>query len=586
MAGRKPIERKNYEDAFNKLYEKMRQQRNLESFGNTELLNRMYDRYFKGLLHGQKNRTDWVKSKLPDFPDKIKGNGRGFDDEDIKAIEKATDMRWVDIVEPQAQNRKAKEFKPRGLRYTAYLDDESEYNEWLEASNKGVISSYDEYDKTLLDYIVEFKSEVGLRFLIEHNGLWFDERFGVYSFYHDRKQTDAIWKWLLELDNGELFTRMIDDQKLFFNDYYIEEFGNDDLIEKLIGTTKIFNALCQPRVYNEDNREMKYMPTVLLKILEYALENKEYTVAQMILNAYRKFVDEETERIRKTVDWDSGKTKYVECNSNRYTIVYNGEALMHVWNFEKLQDKYNAFNDDIEYLKPQNILSRLAIKKVKAMRTGDEFNSEGVCYVKIEACEALDALKYLTAEKGCKCLPGYLGEEEGVVKLRAYESSYDTKISLRAEMLGEIHRLSEEKLGAGRTYMYAPKMRIGRIKESGEYVFANWKSCTVGTPMRDILHAFLNFPLLHYSYMNIKYFTEGKERLYEDLCDFLTAYPNKENIKDFGDRLVLELDSIESEILRGGVTDEIERHFAAKSFAHIYRERLNAFILNASADAE
>ena len=151
MAGRKPIERKNYEDAFNKLYEKMRQQRNLESFGNTELLNRMYDRHFKGLLHGQKNRTDWVKSKLPDFPDKIKGNGRGFDDEDIKAIEKATDMRWVDIVEPQAQNRKAKEFKPRGLRYTAYLDDESEYNEWLEASNKGVISSYDEYDKTLLD---------------------------------------------------------------------------------------------------------------------------------------------------------------------------------------------------------------------------------------------------------------------------------------------------------------------------------------------------------------------------------------------------------------------------------------------------
>ena len=103
-----------------------------------------------------------LKSKKGNFSKKVSGE-RSFSEDEIIAMEKLLSCSFYDMIE-----EKKTQFSPRGIRYAAYCDDISLLGS-IEKSEG--IPAYDEYDKTFLDYVLEFKSKASLGHLIESGKL-------------------------------------------------------------------------------------------------------------------------------------------------------------------------------------------------------------------------------------------------------------------------------------------------------------------------------------------------------------------------------------------------------------------------------
>ena len=167
------------------------------------MLKRMYERYYrqKGYEEG------WIERSLPDFGKKIKGDGRTFTDMDILAIERAVGMSFVDIVEPLhegATKETTKKYEPRGWRYAACLDEKWYYDKMCSEAE----SNYDEYDKSVIDYILEYRALNGLRYMVDKGAFHLDGCLCVNESFTHSKAPQGYIEWIFELDDAEMFMKM------------------------------------------------------------------------------------------------------------------------------------------------------------------------------------------------------------------------------------------------------------------------------------------------------------------------------------------------------------------------------------------
>ncbi len=580
--GRPPKEKFNYEEQFKRLYEKP------DIKGNAKLLRKMYTKYYKDFPGVDPDVQVWVNSQLPDFGKKIKGE-RPFTESDIKAIERALDMSWVDIVEPlpeKPEKKKEKKFEEKGIRFAAHIDEEWCYQDLADSYDVDeynvALCNYDEYGKTIIDYIIENKAKKGLEFLINKGYLWCNN--GSLEFngkiYRAEEHSKELWDWIVSLDDSELFLKALGEQNLFDCSFCRMETG-EDFLDKIIENENIFNALCRERVYRKNN--LKYMPGLLFEALKFSLNKNKDSITQKILLKYKDFIDEQTKVFQKEIVQESNNGFKVCNNYNtQREIEYGDNSIMFVWDFSALPKKYENFEEQIVPCQISNVLNQLRVKSISKMEYGDSFVKDGIYYIKKKFDLSLEALRYLTEEKGCKFLPTYIGEECGVTKIHAYKSDWHgVEFSELGEMLGEIHLLSQEKLGADRVYMYSRGFTngFGHMFSGGARVIINWQTCEIGTPILDIVTAFLNYRYA-YAYFGQVHnrFIEGKTKSYEELSQFLDAYPDKKVIENFGDKFNEELDRmLKNEIqgTQGKNTEAIEKLYMAKSFAEIYRNELN-----------
>ena len=312
-------------------------------------------------------------------------------------------------------------------------------------------------------------------------------------------------------------------------------------------------------------------------------ENKQF-IAQRIISAYTKFIEDQTAAFQNEINQESNDKLMAHHygHSTQIEIMHGESLVMHVWDFSKLSKKHVGFEDQIEPLQISNIINRLEVKNLSAMKHGDSFVKDGIYYIKKEFDLSLEALRYLTEEKGCKFLPTYIGEESGVTKIYAYKSDWHgVEFSELGEILGEIHLLSQEKLGADRVYMYSRGFAngFGCMLLEGTKVITNWKTCDIGTPILDIVTAFLNCEDARGCFEKVyRRFIEEKDKSYQEVSQFLNEYPDKRIIENFGDKFNEELDRmLKNEIqgAQGKNTETIEKLYMAKSFAEIYRNDLN-----------
>ena len=575
--GRPQKEKNNYEKRFEQLYEEKRID------GNAGLLRKMYTVYYKGQPDVNTDRQTWVNSQEADFGKKIRGK-RAFTESDIKSIERAVGMSWVDIVEPLPEKpKKTKKFEEKGLRYAAYTDEERYYQDLADYNaddfNNVALCNYDEYGKTIVDYIIENKAENGLRFLINKKYLWRRSSLKLGGrAYHTEEHSEELWDWIISIDDPELFLKVWGEEDLF-NDSFDHEEKGEKFLEKIIETEKIFEALCC-KEYIDPESNVKYMPCLLFEALKFSLNRNEQVIAQRIISAYAKFIDDQTKSFQNEINQESNNKlmAYRFGHSLQSEIRYDKKTVMYVWDVSKLPDKRGGFAEQIECYQISNIINRLKTKDLAAMEYGDSFIKDGIYYIKKKPDISLEALKYLTEERQCKFLPTYMGEENGVTKISAYKNDwYGVKFSELGKMLGEIHSLSREKLGVNRVYMYSGSFANGfGYMISGETkVISKWETCDIGTPVHDIVTAFLNY---RYYHQNYERFTEGKRESYAELSQFLDAYPDKGVIENFGDKFNDELDEMLRNVIwgtQGKRTEAIEKLYMAKSFAEIYRDDLN-----------
>ena len=273
---RKLKTRYNYEECFKLLYE----EKGLS--GNADLLRRMYHCYYKDKLGGASDRQRWINDSIADFGKMIRGE-RSFTESHIMAIERALGMSWVDIVEPLPAKREiAKELNEHTLRRAAYDDDELEYL-YLSSTRDAddytdVICNDDEYGKTIIDYILEYKSEGGLSFLIENGyihltrGLRIDGRI-----YHVDDKSDEILDFLFSLDKADDFLKLLGKTSI---DH--EAFDRDAkrFASGILKTNKIFALLCKSFV--DPVTDLSYMSPIIFEVLKYAMESNNREAAQII----------------------------------------------------------------------------------------------------------------------------------------------------------------------------------------------------------------------------------------------------------------------------------------------------------------
>lgn len=152
----------------------------------------------------------------------------------------------------------------KGFRYYAYLDDpqlyKNEFNLLLANDGQPIITQTDEFGKTFLDYVVEYRSVNGVRYLYEEYGIKVKMFHNQFEFRKDKGITWVNFKNSIEfarlvasMNNVELFNSIYDPYYMFFACGYYDVgnciFANNDFLELILDNDEIFNSIFEEKSY-------------------------------------------------------------------------------------------------------------------------------------------------------------------------------------------------------------------------------------------------------------------------------------------------------------------------------------------------
>lgn len=279
-----------------------------------------------------------VNKKKGNFSTTLKGkSNRSFTIEDLYLISKIfmVPFEYIWLGEDLKSN-----FVPSGARYAAYQDNENEYSCYIaNLEHEDRIQMPDEFGFNLFDYLGQFDSINGYRFLVNHYKLYFDysqfqrlmyinsdghEQFcsigdnqtlvtdnliATLARHNDVKTFKSIFfdnRSLKRFDISEIFNR----EKPFFSDNFLEVLlTNESFLNLLIETKEValnvFNRkfdksekriFVEPMFYSVLNYALKHesdYKVQILKMLEFALEysKSQYTFVKKYLEEHNEYED-------------------------------------------------------------------------------------------------------------------------------------------------------------------------------------------------------------------------------------------------------------------------------------------------------
>lgn len=162
----------------------------------------------------------------------------------------------------------------KGFRYYAYLDDpelyKNEFDLLLANDGKSIITRTDEFGKTFLDYIVEYHSVNGVRYLHEEYGIKLKNFFNHFEF---KKNMGMAWvnfqnsiefaRLVASINDTELFNSIYDSYYMFFAGINYDTghciFSQSDYLELILDNDDLFNSIFKEKPYeielsNNDKR--------------------------------------------------------------------------------------------------------------------------------------------------------------------------------------------------------------------------------------------------------------------------------------------------------------------------------------------
>lgn len=153
----------------------------------------------------------------------------------------------------------------KGFRYYAYLDDPKLYKEefdlLLAKDGKSILTQTDEFEKTFLDYVVEYRSVNGVRYLHDEYGIklkWF------YNQFEFRKNNKGVtWinfenciefaRLVASMKDAALFNDIFDSYNMFFtNGHYATEdciFCQSEYLEIILDNDDLFHSIFEIKHY-------------------------------------------------------------------------------------------------------------------------------------------------------------------------------------------------------------------------------------------------------------------------------------------------------------------------------------------------
>lgn len=189
----------------------------------------------------------------------------------------------------------------KGFRYYAYKDDpklyKEEFNLLLAKDGKSIISQTDEFGKTFLDYIVEYHSVNGVRYLYDEYGIKLKWHYNHFEF---RKDSGITWinfencvefaRLVASMNDAELFNDIYDSYNMFLsNGHYASNesiFCQSDFLEIMLDNDTLFNSIFERKPYEyvlagsrvKREKQVNSIPCNLINpiinnCLRYALEH-------------------------------------------------------------------------------------------------------------------------------------------------------------------------------------------------------------------------------------------------------------------------------------------------------------------------
>lgn len=152
----------------------------------------------------------------------------------------------------------------KGFRYYAYLDDpqlyKNEFNLLLANDGKPIITQTDEFGKTFLDYVVEYHSVNGVRYLYEEYGIKLKWYFNHFEFRKDKGITWINFQNSIEfarlvasINDTELFNNIYDSYNMFYacGFYDVDHciFCQSDYLELILDNDDLFNSIFEEKSY-------------------------------------------------------------------------------------------------------------------------------------------------------------------------------------------------------------------------------------------------------------------------------------------------------------------------------------------------
>lgn len=152
----------------------------------------------------------------------------------------------------------------KGFRYYAYKDDpklyKEEFNLLLAKDGQSILTQTDEFGKTFLDYVVEYHSVNGVRYLHEEYGIklkWY------YNHFEFRKDSGIIWidfnnciefaRLVASMNDVELFNDIYDSYYMFLaNGHYGTNnsiFCRSEYLEIMLDNDNLFHSIFEIKPY-------------------------------------------------------------------------------------------------------------------------------------------------------------------------------------------------------------------------------------------------------------------------------------------------------------------------------------------------
>lgn len=153
----------------------------------------------------------------------------------------------------------------KGFRYYAYLDDsklyKEEFNLLLAKNGESILTQTDEFGKTFLDYVVEYHSVNGIRYLYEEYGIKLNGYFS--NNFKFRKDSGITWinfdnciafaRLVASMNDAELFNDIYDSYNMFLTvGYYVPNntiFCQSEYLEIMLDNDTLFSSIFEIRPY-------------------------------------------------------------------------------------------------------------------------------------------------------------------------------------------------------------------------------------------------------------------------------------------------------------------------------------------------
>ncbi len=467
-------------------------------------------------LYPNENPEEYYRKNKGNFS-AAKNNNRSFKAEEIICLEEILRVPFVSLIEGYTNDKL--EFIPDGIKYVAYIDKIEEYERLFRQNTEGIsiLFKYDEFDKNIIDYIMEYDSINGLCFLIREGLIQLDLMTQQIVFNQGLlirsdfklELSKKIIRLLVDNTKCEEFNILFPTEALIrkLTRYTFDVFNKDDIIKILLSNIGFLNGLFE-KIEKIDlnkinlgllSKEKSYFINPLLTVLlNYSLKYySEYEEVAKYLLDKAIFLNQKVIKYFKMDKRD--KLTHVKLESNGLlkdgitTIVSIAnykieEEIDFPKEMKELLYKLDQQLDEVilTYKKEQDInLYRVENGKIKRKHFGNKVEYEFLSY--------MSNLNYNKVPQIIKINDNGIdifSLISGVIEKSIYNISFKRVKNIILE-LKNINTLAK-KILTNKVYVHGNLIPSSVIFNGDNVVgIVNWNNCFIGEEYYDFIDVFL-----------------------------------------------------------------------------------------------